>query len=260
MPVALAIFAHPDDIEFRAAGTLLLLKERGWDVHYCNLSTGDMGSSVMSAKRTTTVRRKEAQAACKLAGFSWHPSIANDLGIFYSERNIRRVCALVREVRPTVLLTHPPRDYMEDHTETCRLAVTGAFVRGIPNYRSIPSRPPSLDPMAIYHSVPHGLCGPLREPVQPELFVNTETVHARKRAMLACHASQKEWLDASQGMDSYLVTLDDDAAAVGKLSRKFKSAEGWTRHLHLGFGTEEYDPLREALGKLCVGASKKLRK
>jgi N-acetylglucosamine malate deacetylase 1 len=29
MPAALAIFAHPDDIEFRAAGTLLLLTQRG---------------------------------------------------------------------------------------------------------------------------------------------------------------------------------------------------------------------------------------
>jgi N-acetylglucosamine malate deacetylase 1 len=254
MPVALAIFAHPDDIEFRAAGTLLLLKDLGWDVHYCNLSSGDLGSSVMTAKQTALTRRKEAQAACRLTGFTWHPPIANDLGIFYSEPNIRRVCALVREVGPTILLTHPPRDYMEDHMETCRLAITAAFARGIPNYRSIPSRKPSLEPLTIYHSMPHGLRGPLREPVTPELFVDTASVHERKRAALACNASQKEWLDASQGMDSYLVTMDEDAAAVGRKSGKFKSAEGWTRHLHLGFGAEEDDPLRNALGNLYVAA------
>ena len=44
MPSVLAIFAHPDDIEFRAAGTLLLLKQRGWEVHYCNLSNGNVAS------------------------------------------------------------------------------------------------------------------------------------------------------------------------------------------------------------------------
>ena len=30
-PTAIAIAAHPDDIEFVMAGTLLLLKERGWE-------------------------------------------------------------------------------------------------------------------------------------------------------------------------------------------------------------------------------------
>ncbi|MFZ9448692.1 MAG: PIG-L family deacetylase, partial [Alphaproteobacteria bacterium] len=34
MQSALAIFAHPDDIEFVAAGTLLQLKQRGWETHY----------------------------------------------------------------------------------------------------------------------------------------------------------------------------------------------------------------------------------
>jgi LmbE family N-acetylglucosaminyl deacetylase len=49
MPSVLAVFAHPDDIEFRAAGTLLLLRDRGWEVHCCNLSNGDLGSSVMTS-------------------------------------------------------------------------------------------------------------------------------------------------------------------------------------------------------------------
>ena len=38
---ALAVFAHPDDIEFCAAGTLLLLAEQGWNIHYFNLSSGE---------------------------------------------------------------------------------------------------------------------------------------------------------------------------------------------------------------------------
>ena len=58
MPAALAIFAHPDDIEFRAAGTLLLLARRGWAIHCCNLSSGNLGSSVMTAVRTAAARRR----------------------------------------------------------------------------------------------------------------------------------------------------------------------------------------------------------
>lgn len=253
MPAVLAVFAHPDDIEFRGAGTLLLLRDRGWEVHYCNLSAGDLGSSVLTRNVTAKTRAHESRESCKSMGFHWHPPIASDLCIFYTDRNIRRVAALVREVEPAIVLTHPPVDYMEDHTETCRIAVTAAFSRGMPNYRSIPARKPTLRPLTLYHSLPHGLMDPLRRPVRPEFLVDTTTVHARKRAALACHASQKEWLDASQGMESYLVSLDDGDAQVGRWSNRFARAEGWTRHLHLGFGAETDDPLQEALGPaLCA--------
>lgn len=252
MPSVLAVFAHPDDIEFRAAGTLLLLRDRGWDVHYCNLSKGDLGSSILSRRLTAKTRSEEAKASCRSMGFQWHPPIASDLCIFYTEANLRRVAALVRSVQPAIILTHPPVDYMEDHTETCRIAVTAAFARGMPNYRSLPARKPTLQPLTLYHSLPHGLQGPLRQPVRPEFYVDTTSVHARKRAALACHASQKEWLDVSQGMESYLISLDEGDAEVGRWSRRFARAEGWTRHLHLGFGSEADDPLREALGSaLC---------
>jgi N-acetylglucosamine malate deacetylase 1 len=248
MPSALAIAAHPDDIEFVMAGTLLLLRDAGWQIHYLNLSDGNMGSTVMTAAQTARVRRREAQAAARLLGAKWHASFCPDLGIFYTEKNIRRVCAVVRQTKPSVVLTHAPADYMEDHMMTARLTVTGTFTRGVPNYRSVPPRPASLEPCVIYHAMPHGQCTPLRVPVQPEIFVDTSGVHARKREALACHASQKEWLDATQGMDSYLGTMDGFSRKLGKLSRRFTHAEGWTRHLHFGFGAEEDDPLRDVLG------------
>ena len=39
------------------------------------------------------------------------------------------------------------------------------------------------------------------------------------------------------------------SAAVGGMSRKFRYAEGWTRHSHLGFGPQAFDPLRRALAR-----------
>ncbi|HZJ17884.1 MAG TPA: PIG-L family deacetylase, partial [Chthoniobacteraceae bacterium] len=78
MPSALAIAAHPDDIEFVMAGTLLLLREAGWETHYFNLSTGNLGSSVMSAAETARVRRREAKAAAKMLGAKWHAPICDD--------------------------------------------------------------------------------------------------------------------------------------------------------------------------------------
>jgi LmbE family N-acetylglucosaminyl deacetylase len=249
MPSALAIAAHPDDIEFVMAGTLLLLREAGWTIHCFNLSNGNMGSTVMTAAQTARTRRSEARAAAKLMDAEWHAPICHDLAVFYTEENIRRVCAVVREAKPGVVLTHALQDYMEDHMITARLAVTAAFTRGIPNYRSVPSRKPCLDPCVIYHAMPHGQRTPTRRRVFPEAFVDTSDVHSRKRAALACHASQKEWLDKTQGMDSYLRTMDDFSRALGKQSRGFAHAEGWVRHLHYGFGDEADDPLRDALGK-----------
>jgi N-acetylglucosamine malate deacetylase 1 len=263
MPSALAIAAHPDDIEFVMAGTLLLLRDAGWTIHCFNLSNGNMGSSVMTAAETARTRRREAIAAAKAMDAKWHAPIGEDLGIFYTEANIRRVCAVVREARPAVILTHALQDYMEDHMITARLAVTAAFARGIPNYRSQPQRKPRLDPCVIYHAMPHGQRTPTRRRVFPEAFVDTTTVHARKRAALACHASQKEWLDKTQGMDSYLRTMDEFSRALGRQTRRFTHAEGWVRHLHYGFADEQDDPLREALGRrhminaACVRANER---
>ena len=250
MPSAIAIAAHPDDIEFVMAGTLLLLKDAGWTIHCFNLSTGNMGSTVMSAAETARVRRREAQAAARELGAKWHAPICDDMQIFYSDENIRRVCAVVRETQPSVVLTHALADYMEDHMITARLAVTATFARGIPNYRSKPQRKAALESVTIYHAMPHGQCTPMREPVRPELYVDTTRVHAAKREALACHASQKEWLDATQGQDNYLNTMDAFSRTLGRQADKFQHAEGWTRHLHYGFGAAEDDPLRETLGRL----------
>ncbi len=249
MPVAFAIFAHPDDIEFVAAGTLLLLKQRGWETHYLNVSTGNCGSAEFNAAKTRKVRFQEAKNAAKILGAYFHAPLADDLEIFYEIKLLRKVAALIREVKPSIVLTHSPQDYMEDHMNTCRLAVTAAFAHGIPNFVSTPPRPAFFHDVTVYHAMPHGLCDPLRMPIVPEAFVNTTNVQATKLKALGAHRSQQGWLDVSQGMNSYLKSMEAASQKVGKLSKKFKLAEGWRRHLHYGFSAGEIDPLRDALGK-----------
>ncbi len=234
------------------AGTLLLLRDTGWQIHYLNLSTGNCGSMELSAARTRAIRRREAQQAAKLLGARWHPPMCDDLEILYDLRTLRRLAAVVRAVKPSIVLTHSPQDYMEDHMNTCRLAVTAAFARGMPNFRTSPARPAVAGDVAIYHAMPHGLRDGLRRRIVPGAFVNTTAVHAIKRAALAAHASQKSWLDASQGMDSYLLAMDEMSMAVGKMSGRFRHAEGWRRHLHLGFSATDGDPLADALGRNCL--------
>ena len=130
----------------------------------------------------------------------------------------------------------------------CRLGVTATFVRGMPNFVTEPRMAPVAGDVAVYHSLPWGLRGPLGERVTAGHFVDIAETMAVKRQALACHASQKEWLDTSQGLDSYLETMEEMARRAGKMSGRFEVAEGWRRHLHLGFCAEGADPLREALG------------
>jgi LmbE family N-acetylglucosaminyl deacetylase len=249
MPTVLAIAAHPDDIEFVMAGTLLLLGGSGWKLHYLNLSTGDLGSTTTSPAKTAQVRRREARAAAQELGAVWHPPFCNDLSIFYDARTLRRLAAVIRAVAPDVILTHSPQDYMEDHMNTCRLAVSAAFVRAMPGYQTVPKTRPVQKPVTIYHANPHGLRDGLRRRVHPGAFVDTTTVHERKTSALQCHRSQDQFLDVTQGMSSYLRTMDDLSREVGALSGRFVHAEGWRRHLHWGFCRPDDDPLRAALGE-----------
>lgn len=246
--IALAVVAHPDDIEFQIAGTLLLLKEAGWETHYWNVSSGNCGSLEMPPAKTAKVRRAEARNAAKILGAEWHPSIANDLEILYDVPTLRRVASVIRKIKPTMVLTHSPLDYMEDHMNVCRLAVTGAFAHGMPNFKVTPHRAPYHDEVTVYHCMPHGLMDGLRQPITPDLFVNTTSVQETKLAALAAHKSQQNWLGSSQKMNSYLQTCDDMSREIGRLSRKFTHAEGWRRHSHLGFCSASADPLRVALG------------
>jgi LmbE family N-acetylglucosaminyl deacetylase len=248
MKTAIAIAAHPDDIELMMAGTLLMLKKTGYEIHYLNLSSGNVGSLQYDSQTTAKIRLEEARKAAEILGAHFHPPFCNDLEIFYDLPTLKRLAGIVREVKPSVVLTHSTSDYMEDHTNTCRLAVTATFARGMPNFTTIPPEQTENYNTTIYHALPHTLSDNLRKKITAGAFVNTTSVHAIKLEALNAHRSQKNWLDVSQKMNSYLQTMDDISVEVGKMSKRFIRAEGWRRHLHFGFCNYDTDPLND-LGK-----------
>jgi LmbE family N-acetylglucosaminyl deacetylase len=249
MPTAFAIAAHPDDIEFVMAGTMMRLADAGYELHYMTIANGSCGSSELDAATIARVRGDEARAAAAYLGATYHPPLTRDIEIFYDRPTLARLGSIVRDVAPQILLTHSPQDYMEDHTNTCRLAVTAAFCRGMRNFPVDPPREAIDTDVTIYHAQPHGNCDPLRQPIVPEHFVDVTSLFDRKIEMLVKHQSQKAWLDRSQGMDSYVTAMRDLNAEVGRISGSFALAEGWRRHLHLGFSRADVDPLAEALAK-----------
>jgi LmbE family N-acetylglucosaminyl deacetylase len=156
MPSVLAVAAHPDDIEFVMAGTLMQLAQRGWQVHYFNVANGCCGSMDLDRLECARVRLLEAQRAAELLGARFYPPICDDLAIFYNAELLAQVSAVVRQAQPQIVLTHALVDYMEDHQNAARLAVTAAFCRAMPNYRSQPAIATYSSDVAVYHAQPHG--------------------------------------------------------------------------------------------------------
>jgi len=213
-----------------------------------NMANGNCGTAVLSHDEIVKIRGKEAQNAAKFLGAKYYPPLANDIEVFYEDKLIRKVCAIIRDIKPTIMLIPSLKDYMEDHMNTARIGVTAAFCRGMINYISIPKKKAAEEDVTLYHALPYGLKDGLTDPVIPEIYTDISSVIKQKGEMLGMHKSQKEWLDKSQGLDSYIKTMEDMSKEVGEMSEGFKYAEGFIKHSHLGFSATAVDPLKDLLG------------
>lgn len=250
-PIVLAAACHPDDIEFMMAGTLLLLQRAGCEIHMWNLSDGCHGSLTQPPEEVARVRWREAQASAQLARAAIHPPLFHDLAIFYDAPSLARVASVLRSIRPQIILTHSPDDYMEDHQNVCRLLVTAAFAREMPHFPTEPPHPPCRGPVRFYHAAPHGLRDGLERPFQPGLLIDIASVLPLKEEMLSCHRSQQDWLAASQGMNAYVDEMASMGRTMALAGRGMEFAEGWRRHSHLGYCPPDFDPLPQLLGDHC---------
>jgi LmbE family N-acetylglucosaminyl deacetylase len=247
MPSALAIVAHPDDIEFLMAGTLILLKQRGWETHYFNVTDGCCGSMVTGREETARTRTREARDAALSMGAQFHEPVCHDMSVYYTPELLARVARVVRTANPDLVLTHAPSDYMEDHQNACRLAVSATFTKNMPNFQADNGTPPGSGEVAVYHGQPHSNHDPLGQRVYPTHLVNIQSVVDEKEAALACHKSQTDWLDSTQGMESLASTMQTFGRDVANQSDGIELGEGFRRHNPTGFGPLDFDPLAAAL-------------
>ena len=253
-----AVAAHPDDIEFNMAGTLSLLVKAGFEPHMMNVSHSNLDSNELSEAEITRIRRREAERSAGVLKAVYHPPIANDLMIFYQDDLLRKVTAVVREIRPTIVLLPSLNDYMEDHANTARLVITACFSRAMKHYRSDPPREPTDQDVFLYHAQPHLNRDGMRNLVEPELFVNITGEIDTKLRMLGCHESQRRWLDETQGLDDYLESMRQSGAEVARMMARsgWAYAEGFRRHSHVGFSARDGDPLGDVLGDKVVRRNK----
>jgi LmbE family N-acetylglucosaminyl deacetylase len=231
MPTILSLLAHPDDAEFLCAGTLIrLARQHHWTVHIAAMTAGDCGSTDLAADSISTVRRAEAVRAAALIGATYHCLDQHDFLIFFNEPAIERVTRLLRQVRPSIVLTHSPTDYLPDHEMTSTLARAATFGAPAPNFLPNRGHPLALD------AIPHlYYCDPIEgkdifgNNLLPGFCIDISTVIDVKTEMLACHASQRDWLQKHHGVDHYLDSMRAWSARRGQ-SIGVAFAEGFRQH------------------------------
>lgn len=229
----LAVHAHPDDVEFQCAGTLALLARAGCPVTIATMTPGDCGSAEHDAEAIAAIRRAEARAAADLIGAEYLCLEFRDLAIFEDDESRRRVVEVLRRARPDVVLTAPPVDYLCDHEITSRLVRDACFIAPIPNYATRQWEPAPPLPRIPHLYYVDSLEGSDRDgnPIPAGFHVDVSAVFETKRQMLACHASQRNWLLQQHGIDEYL-----DSQAT------------WSRHRGGEVGVEHAEAFRQYRG------------
>jgi LmbE family N-acetylglucosaminyl deacetylase len=247
----LAIHAHPDDVEILAGGTLALLADRGHEITIATFTPGDCGSRELGPEEISAVRRREAANAAALIGAPYICVEMRDLAIFNDDPSRRRVTEILRRTRAELVLTAAPVDYLCDHETASALVRDACFGAPAPNYHTHAESPaPPLDGIPhLYFMDP--LEGRDREGnvVEPDFIVNVAGTFARKREMLAQHASQRNWLRQHHGTDDYLDQMERWTRERGRLVG-VSHGEGFRRYR--GHPYPQSPLLEEALGNEAV--------
>jgi len=189
----LVITAHPDDVDFGAAGTVAKMTKAGVDVTYCLITDGDAGGSDLSStaeQRAAGRRIEQTNAAAKvgvtdlffLGHLDGQVAVTLDL-----RKDLSRV---IRQVRPDRVICQSPvlnldRIYAShpDH-----LAAGGAALAAVyPDARNPFAFPELLNEGLEAHTVPEVWVMAMSDPT---LVVDTTEVIDQKIEALRCHVSQ----------------------------------------------------------------------
>ena len=115
-----------------------------------------------------------------------------------------------------------------DHEQASLLARAASFLYAGPNVSDLPVIEGSCVPY-LYYCDPVEAIDPLGRPVEPTTIVDISAQLEKKRQMLACHASQRDWLLAHHGVDEYLDSMKRHAAMRGQQAG-VAAAEAFVQH------------------------------
>jgi len=105
---------------------------------------------------------------------------------------------------------------MLDHEQVHLLARSTAFSYAIPNASELPLIPGSAIPWLYYCDPVDGHDPYTGEAPKPSTVIDITNQMDRKIEMLACHASQRDWLRAHHGMDEYIEAMKRHGTERGR--------------------------------------------
>lgn len=190
---ALVVMAHPDDVDFGAAGTVAVLTDAGVQVTYCLVTDGDAGGSDRSISRhdMAMLRRREQTEAARHVGVSELVFLGHGDGRVQATLQLRAdISAVIRRCRPRVVITQSPERNLDriyashpDHLATGEATLCAVY----PDARNPFAFPElfeeALEPWAVDEVwIMGGLTGPNA--------IDVTAVVERKIAALLSHVSQ----------------------------------------------------------------------
>lgn len=243
----IGIFAHPDDAEIMCAGALALLKKQGMEIHIATMTAGDKGSASLSRDEISKIRKAEGVNSASLLQGSYHCLGFDDIYLFYNAGTINRTVELIRKVKPLIVFTASPCDYMADHETTSRIVQTACFCAGIRNMEA------EGDPLGyvphLYYTDAMDAKDILGRSIEAGFFIDISAVMDIKEKMLASHKSQREWLLKHHKMDEYILSMKRFGEMRGsEINRRY--AEGYRQHL--GHGYPQDNILEELLSSYLI--------
>ena len=215
----LAVGAHPDDIEFGCGAALARWARAGAHVELAVLTDGSKGTwdpDSDPAALVSTRQDEQRAAAHALGAHAVHFVGAVDGELEADAATRRRVCEVIRAVRPDVVLGHDPwKQYRlhPDHRHAGQLVVDGIVAARDPHFFPDAGKPhrPSLLLLFEAQVVDH------LEPVADE------AMRAKVEALL-CHRSQ--WR-STMGIDAGTPDADTQQAAfVARVRGEIDAAGG----------------------------------
>jgi len=227
----LALMPHPDDVEIQCAGTLIRLKEIGYEIHVVVMTAGDKGSAVLSRQEISTIRREEGRlGAASIGAASYRCLEFQDLEITFDVPSRRKISDVLRDINPGLIFTTPPSDYMFDHEVTSMLVRDACFNAAVQNYETGGNPNPIDGVPYLYYSDAVGGHDIFGQDSRLTCTVDISAQIEQKAAALACHESQRSWLQKQHGMDNYIESMKEWSAKRGQeIGTSY--AEAFCQHL-----------------------------
>lgn len=224
----LVVSAHPDDVDFGAAGSVAAWTAAGVHVAYCIVTDGDAGGFDEAVPRAVMaeIRRREQTAAARAVGVEEIHFLGYPDGRLVASLDLRRdISRVIRDVRPDrVVCQSPERNYARifashpDHLA----AGTAALAAVYPDARNPFAHPELLRGGHAPHTVREVWL--MADPTV-DTFVDTTEVIGAKVAALRCHESQLPDPDAIEAMvrDWGARTAEVAGFPAGRLAEGFRA-------------------------------------